>query len=146
MPDHSVMQTVLAGLVLTLISSAALANSLGECGQIADPVVAQRAACDVATADAAVYANLSMLYLDAGRPHDALAAARRAAQLDPLYAGTQISLVAAFTATGAVDEALAAYHEAQTAGLVDTMALANTLARDLYLAGEEGQELPTTEK
>lgn len=95
---------------------------------------------------AALLDNLSMSYLDLGRAQDAVEAARRAVALDPSQEGARMSLVSALAATGAAEEAVAAYREAQAAGVEDTMGQANNLAWSLYLGGRHEEALRIMEE
>jgi Tfp pilus assembly protein PilF len=129
-------------------AGAAQAQADQDCQNTTLTAEARQAACDTARAGATAQEGLAMGYLDAGRPEDALAAARRAVELDPMYGGGHAALVAALVATGAVDEAIAAYREAQAAGVEDDSAghMANNLAWGLYMAGEHETALPIIEE
>jgi tetratricopeptide (TPR) repeat protein len=80
-------------------------------------------------------------------PEEAQAAAGRIVDLGPRYEKAQGWLLQALVETGAVDEAIAAYREAQAAGVEDTAGeQANNLAWGLYLAGEHEKALPVIEE
>jgi tetratricopeptide (TPR) repeat protein len=153
-----------------MTASAALADAAQDCQDATLTPEARNAACRTADGEAESYEQLAFTHLDAGRPEDALAAARRAVEiantltlgspeevqtsgsaprmvrLDPKYEPAQGFLLQALAETGAVDEAIAAYHEAQAAGIEDTAGhLANGLAWGLYMAGEHEKALPIIE-
>jgi tetratricopeptide (TPR) repeat protein len=93
------------------------------------------------------YEDIAYAYLVLDRPEDVLATARRAVEMDPMHEGARALLTIGLVETGAVDEAIAAYREAQTAGIEDdTGLMANELAFGLYMAGEHEKALPIIEE
>jgi tetratricopeptide (TPR) repeat protein len=165
----TVFRTILPSLALVITAGAAFADAAQDCRNATLTSEARQTACATATREAASYEQLAYANLNAGDPEDALVAARRAleiadyltmdssaeaqtaphpiVELGPWYEPAQGRLLEALVLTGAVDEAMAAYREAQAAGVEDTEGfLANSLAWGLYLEGEHEKALPIIEE
>ncbi len=154
---------------MAITASAALADAAQDCRDATLTAEARQAACQTATGQAASYQDLAFTHMSADRPADALVAARRAVDIansltsdsleeglttphraeefGPWYEWAQSLLLEALARTGAVDEAITTYREAQAAGVSDTAGYrANGLAWGLYLAGEHETALPIIEE
>jgi tetratricopeptide (TPR) repeat protein len=168
MPIIASLRAILPSLALALTAGAAFADAAQDCRATTLTAEERATACRSADGEAESYEQLAFTHLDAGRPEDALAAARRAVEiantltlgsreeaqtaaprmvpLDPKYEPAQGFLLQALAETGAVDEAIAAYREARAAGIEDTAGhLANGLAWGLYRVGEHETALPVIE-
>jgi tetratricopeptide (TPR) repeat protein len=162
MPISACIRAVLPSLTLAIAASVALAGPLQDCRDAALASEVRQSACKAAAAEAESHEILAFTHLDAGRPEDALIAARRAVEIasdlpeeasylpgEAPTSGHRIMelaqgvLLQALAETGAVDEAIAAYREALAAGIDDGAGyLANGLASGLYREGEHEKALP----
>jgi len=79
--------------------------------------------------------DMALAFLVLDRPGEAVAAARRAIQMDPSFQDAYFELTTALMATGAYDEALSTFRVLRKAGVEDRIGLANNVAWELYLAG-----------
>jgi tetratricopeptide (TPR) repeat protein len=163
------LRAVLPSVAMAITASAALADAAQDCRDATLTAEARQAACQTATGQAASYQDLAFTHMSADRPADALVAARRAVDIansltsdsleeglttphraeefGPWYEWAQSLLLEALARTGAVDEAITTYREAQAAGVSDTAGYrANGLAWGLYLAGEHETALPIIEE
>ena len=165
---NTALRSVLLGLVLTVTAGAALADAAQDCQDATLTSDARQTACETAAAEAAAFESQADAHLIAGRPEEALVAARRALEiaahlkldslekaqaaadrmvdLGPEYEGVQGMFLQALVQSGAADEAVAAYREAQAAGVEDTTGhLAVDLAWGFYMTGEHEKALSIIE-
>jgi tetratricopeptide (TPR) repeat protein len=163
------MLLILPSLALALAAGGALADAAQDCKDATLTAEARQTACRAASSEATASESQAETYLRADRPEDALAAARRALEiasyltldtpeeaqaaagrmvdLGPSYERAQGWLLQAMVETGAVDEAIAAYREAQAAGIEDRAGyLFNGIAWGLYKTGEHEKALPLVEE
>jgi tetratricopeptide (TPR) repeat protein len=91
--------------------------------------------------------DIVTVYRTLDRPEEALATARRVMEFDPKDERSWTALMATLVDTGAVDEAMATYREAQAAGVEGTPGLmANRLAWALYQEDHYEEALPIIEE
>jgi tetratricopeptide (TPR) repeat protein len=154
---------------LAVAPGAALADAAQDCQDATLASEERQTACETAAAEVAALESQGDAHLIAGRPEDALTAARRALEiaayatldspeeaqaaagrivnLGPEYERVQGMLLQALVQTGAADEAVAAYREAQAAGVEDTTGhLAVDLAWGFYRTGEHEKALTIIEE
>jgi Tfp pilus assembly protein PilF len=169
MPTASSLRAILSSLALAVTAGPALADSAQDCKDATLTSEERQTACTTAAYEAAGLESQAETDLRADRPEDALVAARRAVEiaayltfdspeeaqaaadrmvnLGPRYEKAQGWLLQAMVETGAVDEAIAAYREAQAAGIEDKAGyLFNGLTWGLYRTGEPEKALPIVEE
>jgi tetratricopeptide (TPR) repeat protein len=169
MPTTASLRAILPVLALALTAGAALAEAAQDCKDATLTSEERQTACAAAASEAAALVSQAETYLRSDRPEDALVAARRSVEiagyltfdspeeaqaaadrmvdLGPRYEKAQGWLLQAMVETGAADEAIAAYREAQAAGVEDEAGyLFNGLAWGLYRTGEHDKALPIVEE
>jgi tetratricopeptide (TPR) repeat protein len=100
----------------------------------------------IGPASAVVLDDMALAYLALGRPGDAAVAARRAVAMQPSFEDAHFDLISALMATGAHQEAMAAFTAFQSSGLKDRIGVANNLSWELYLSGRYADALKIVEQ